>query len=55
MEASCGPPRPSLEALYSVYAAERKVINRQAVHDAGEPQQDIALDASRSPAFEGNQ
>ena len=40
----------------SVYAPERgsEVINRRAAHDPREPQADIALDASRQPAFEGN-
>jgi hypothetical protein len=32
-----------------------EVINRQAVRETGEPHEDIALDASHPPAFEGSQ
>jgi PAS domain S-box-containing protein len=41
-------------ALFQFTLPQRKVISRQAVHDARERQEDIALDISPPPAFGGN-
>jgi PAS domain S-box-containing protein len=41
-------------ALFQFTLPQRKAISRQAVHDARERQEDIALDISPPPAFGGN-
>ena len=41
-------------ALFQFTLPQRKVVSRQAVHDARERQEDIALDISPPPAFGGN-
>jgi PAS domain S-box-containing protein len=40
---------------FTLPRAQAKSSNRHAVHETGEPHEDIALDASHPPAFEGSQ